>query len=354
MSRGGKRTKQKRGRVEVVCENCGRTFAKKRVDLQRTKYNFCSRECYKAKIRDVPNSGRFRKDQKSWHKGLTIADERVRKRIEKAKETKLKLIAEGKLDPFKNFGIPRWSEEELEVLKRKYPSCGVNIPELSHKSRGTIKTMAYQLGIRCNRRGNFTPIPSEDLAYVLGVMFSDGSSDNSTVKLLTVEKDFAVGFFKALKGCGLKPRIRINTRKQYTQGFAYVVSASNVSLARWCKNLNPASVEHIIKGYEPSFLSGIIDGDGDLPSKVRKRGCYVCLRIRQKKRGEERINFYTNLLRRLGCNPAVFEEKNGSHCVVLSPQEEVWELFQKINPAIRYKHPRRKIESIAQSQHISS
>jgi len=78
----------------------------------------------------------FKKGQKSWNSGLTIADDRVRRNLEK---TCLKQ------------NIKLWSNEELEVLKNIYPQIDIPIEEvfktLPNRTPKVIYNKAEQLGL---------------------------------------------------------------------------------------------------------------------------------------------------------------------------------------------------------------
>lgn len=236
--------------------------------------------------------------------------------------------------------LGKWTDEEIRILKEKYPRHGTNIPELLSRGRtkGAIKRMASLLGIR-KIRSEFIPKPSEHLAYVLGVMITDGniSTEGRSIRLATVDKEFADAFSKALEGINIKPSIRIDRRNKYRQGFAYLVRGYNVAFIEFYKSLTLDDVEKLVEGYEAHFLRAVMDGDGNLNTVTQKGRVYFKVRIRIKKNGKEKCELIKKLIEKLGYHPTIAKDNNGFYAVHLSDQEEVFWFLNTIKPTIKRK-----------------
>jgi hypothetical protein len=267
-----------------------------------------------------------------WNKGLTKYDPRVRMITEKMMTTKLKLIKEGKLKPFANFGKSAWSEEEKKILKEKYPSHGWNISELK-RSKGAIKRMAYVLGVK--RVRTFLARESKELAYLLGVIHSDGNIHNNSVRLICRDFDFAQAFKKSLDSLGISSSLKPLYRNHY-KGEAYQVYGFNSEFAKWVSKLTFDEMERIVAPYKLDFLRGLYDGDGNLHLVKGKKRKYLKLRIRMKKPSKiPTLKIAKRFLENLGFHSILAQVEKGLLCLGLYRQEEIIHFLEMLKPSIK-------------------
>jgi hypothetical protein len=189
-------------------------------------------------------------------------------------------------DMFSKLGIARrkiineeWTNMELQTLKQNADHSIVEIMLLlPTRSEWGIKHKYNQLGIdrsyfAANDLKEFiVPGKSEDFAYFLGALCSDGWNSGNSIGLSAKDKDFVEAFEKI--GCnlfGVKPISRVIDRSHLkNHSNMYEVQfvsrglcrfLGDVSEKNWCFNNRIRFVKRN-KKYASAFLSGYIDGDG--------------------------------------------------------------------------------------------
>lgn len=112
--------------------------------------------------------------------------------------------------------------------------------------------------------------PSEDLAYVLGVLKGDGCIDfknkSGRIRLSQTRSEFAISFETALKNIGFNPHTSIDDMfKRKNSGFGrkaqyyYVTYGYSIKFAQWYKQLSLEDIEKIL-GDKSEFIEAFIRG----------------------------------------------------------------------------------------------
>lgn len=141
----------------------------------------------------------------------------------------------------------------------------------------------YACKVASSEKNTIKPIltPSEDLAYILGVLVGDGCVCHTTsgdyfAALNVKTKVFAESFAKSLKKIGLNPFIQhiwvtsIINGRQY-EGYDWRVRAYSKLLFQWFKNLKVTEFQKFLKKpeYKIAFLRGLYESEGS-------RGYWSC------------------------------------------------------------------------------
>ncbi len=146
-------------------------------------------------------------------------------------------------------------------IARKLQADGVNV------SRVTVMRWCKGLHDPRNRLNSVKLEPSPELAYVIGVMFGDGSvsfrksgrSYKYRIRLKVVDREFAEEFKRCLEALGLKPSIRLERDRSRCD--------------RWCVEVNSKilyeflsqpkeKLFEVVEKFPAEFLRGFFDSEG--------------------------------------------------------------------------------------------
>lgn len=178
-----------------------------------------------------PNKGSFRKGQASWSKGKSWSKEMRRKISERTKEA-------------------------MRQIRLVSPQ----------KWRDSVMVGALKRALKPNLN------PSDDLAYILGVLKGDGCvsinrSNNAHFILLEVTSlNFAQSFSDALELIGLNPHISkawVNP-KSWGKKEKYLARAISKRFVEWYKRLSLKEIEGVVSGYEVAFIRGFYESEGSV------------------------------------------------------------------------------------------
>jgi len=145
--------------------------------------------------------------------------------------------------------------------------------------------------------------PSKDLAYILGVLYSDGcvkmyNYNNRPYYIIIVktkDKIFAENVYNALKNIGLNVRIYISNGKYYE------VESHSKMFVVWFLSLTLDDLLKIVDGYEKDFIRGFYEGDGNL--SYRTKNGKKLPQIRFFNSNYKIIKLVRDLLIKLGYHP---------------------------------------------------
>lgn len=204
--------------------------------------------------------------------------------------------------------------------------------------------------------------PTTNLAYVLGVLFSDGNvygryvnnPSRYWITLNTIDTSFAESFANALKQIGLNPKITIITKlRGYMKKPQYQVRAISKAFCQWFKELTLEKVANLLNS-DPlflEFLRGLYEGDGYLVKcnqKQIKRGreyLYTIWRFGIINTNIKLMEIISERLRKLGFHPKLVYDKTrlGTPFVRLHlyRQNEVTQILKLLNPVIERKSYKR-------------
>lgn len=182
-----------------------------------------------------------------------------------------------------------WTQQEVEILKEKYPGEESEIsPLFPNRSWNAIKLKAMELGLARDQERyrnsrevadklrelseqNKIKVKFENkisLSYVLGVIDGDGYDDSKgTIGLEVKDKEFADKFIKKLKEINLNP----NSSKRRGK---FTVWASSQELVRWLNEIENKKLYWLSeKGDEWAYIEGRYDSDGNLHPSGSPRIC---------------------------------------------------------------------------------
>jgi len=106
--------------------------------------------------------------------------------------------------------------------------------------------------------------PSEELAYILGVMLGDGSISNNSINFASIDLPFAESFCNTLKKIGFNSGLsKMPLKKNSKQ--TYHVWGSSKQFADWYKKLSLNDIHNFVsqeKGMELEFVRGFYESEG--------------------------------------------------------------------------------------------
>ena len=103
------------------------------------------------------------------------------------------------------------------------------------------------------------------LAYILGVMAGDGTTDRGSVRLWTIDEDFALKFKVSLEewsGYTCKVSKDERTHPNYRQGFCWVVKLYSKEIRSFLKNFDTSVILCASEDIKVNFLKGFYDSEG--------------------------------------------------------------------------------------------
>lgn len=106
---------------------------------------------------------------------------------------------------------------------------------------------------------------SSNLAYILGVMAGDGTTDRGSVRLWTIDEDFALKFKVSLEewsGYTCKVCKDERTHPNYRQGFCWVVKLYSKEIRNFLKNFDNSLILYGSRDIKVNFLKGFYDSEG--------------------------------------------------------------------------------------------
>jgi hypothetical protein len=214
---------------------------------------------------------------------------------------------------FSKLGVKRrkiindeWSKKEVTVLRKNINNRFTVLKDcLPKRTEWAIKHKYNQLGLD---RGSFSgcsydfkkPVLSEDYAYFLGVLASDGWNDGNSIGLLVKDKEFRdVWAYIGKNLFDLKPKLRERDGRLKNHSVLYEVQFSSVKLCEFLgdfskKNwFNNKNIEFIFKNKKliAAFLSGYVDSDGCIG-----RGLVIAVSSGQDKIAEMLKSFGTSFV----------------------------------------------------------
>ncbi len=132
-------------------------------------------------------------------------------------------------------------------------------------SRVTVMRWCKGLHNPLNRMNSVKLDPSPELAYVIGVIFGDGSVSfkrkeyKYRIRLKVVDKEFAEEFKRCLEALGLKPSLRLERDRSRCD--RWCVEANSKMLYEFLKQPKEKLFE-VAKKYPVEFLRGFFDSEG--------------------------------------------------------------------------------------------
>lgn len=168
-------------------------------------------------------------------------------------------------------GGKSWTQEEIETLKDKYQAIPAKeIAQELDRSTNSIYLKANSLGFS-NTHIAFTPEPSEDLSYVLGVVDGDGwvSEPSWSVAFEVKDEEFTEKFKATLERLGLRPKCDTRNRSHDYKGsqwdsHMYRVYAYCKNFVEWYQSL---TYEDRLSLFESdsqrwAYIEGLYESDG--------------------------------------------------------------------------------------------
>lgn len=245
----------------------------------------------------------------------------------------------------KKYGInsknsPKWTEEDIKLLKEHYPSSREKFDDLfPERTWNAVKLKAMNLGLsktaeeHRKSESNLKRLRklSEDhainvdyeatssISYVLGVIDGDGYTDRKgTVGLEVKDQVFADKFVRNLKSIGLNPNTGTRRGK-------ITVWASSKELVEWVIDLEEKKLNWLLEeGDSWRYIEGQYDSDGNLHPCGSPRICSY---------DEKEKEFLHGLLSKLEINCNI--QQNNVWVSKTSSEE----FFKNINPVLERRRP---------------
>lgn len=194
-------------------------------------------------------------------------------------------------------------------------------------------------------RLKWQPIPSADLAYVLGALKGDGhvtspeapNSNQNRILLEVTDWVFACSFRDALERIGLRPwKMRKSIDRRPHRKPRWVVTARSKAFAAWYRSLDLETMRLVIRGFEEHFIRGLYEAEGHLI--VASPGdTDVVIGMAD----EALIRMVHSILASWGMHPTIHlaPDRRPGHKtvyrVMLSRQADVYRFFQRVRPCIK-------------------
>jgi len=203
--------------------------------------------------------------------------------------------------------------EEARALRQK----GLSYSEIARilrakgvkVSRVTVMRWCKGLHDPRNRLNSVKLDPSPELAYVIGVIFGDGSVSfkkrdyKYRIRLKVVDREFAEEFKRCLEALGLKPSLRLE--RDRTRCDRWCVEANSRILYEFLTQPKERLFE-VAKEYPAEFLRGFFDSEGTVyinPKDPR------IARVRASNYDLELLEFMKALLLDLGIYSTIYITK---------------------------------------------
>ncbi len=189
-------------------------------------------------------------------------------------------------------------------IARTLESKGVKV------SRVTVMRWCKGLHDPFNRMNSAKLEPSPELAYIVGVMFGDGSTSfrksgrsyKYRIRLKVVDKEFAEEFKRCLEEVGLKPSLRFERNRARCD--RWCVEANSKILYEFLRQPKDKLFE-VAEKYPAEFLRGFFDSEG---SVCWNEKCKTLV-IDASNCDEEILTFARNLLQSLDIHSKIYKTK---------------------------------------------
>ena len=163
-------------------------------------------------------------------------------------------------------------------------------------------------GITPSNRIKVNLTPTEDLAYVIGVLKGDGSLLVSTkkrtygIQLNAKDEDFCKAFYQSLKAIGLRPHL---SQPPSNNGL-YRVTAYSKEFYEWYSKLTLEDLEKMLynESLIKAFLRGYFDSEGSVSFNR-----YGNASVRLSSTDGELIKFVQRLLLKIGIRSTIYFEE---------------------------------------------
>jgi AraC-like DNA-binding protein len=276
-------------------------------------------------VKGSPQPHGFKKGNIPWNKGkfkANIAVEEV-KRLYHIEHKTVKEIAE--MFGYSSSGMRKWMIKHGISIRRTAETNAL-------RGSGNIKKVNLQ--------------PSEQLFYVLGVIYGDGNyrkdGDTYRVELRVTSKTFAKSFEEILRQIGLKPCTWVDKRSERNPSWSdlYTVSACSARLCKWLKEKSYDDIWNIMQTNTEcvkAFLRGFYESEGCL--HLRKEGG---IRVSVSNTKKELIDLVARAVEHIGFKYSITTYKNERYAngvcyrlEILGRRPEKERFIKLINPCIK-------------------
>lgn len=230
------------------------------------------------------------------------------------------------------------SREELERLYWEQMFSLDEIGEIYGVKKSSVARKMKKLGIpRRKKTPSIRPAlePSEDLAYVLGVLLGDGSvfpiNSNSSyaIQLTNTSKVFVESFANALKRIGIHPCFFDIPQENPNWNKQYGVKGHSILFGKWYETLAPSNIRKLLKTREMvvSFLRGFYESEGhtDKPTANSRR-------VSISNTNEELLRLVQHLVESLGYKTSIH---GGKDIYIRGRKIDKERFLAELNPCIK-------------------
>jgi len=248
---------------------------------------------------------------------------------------------------------PKKIKITCEELRKMYYDKNLSMYDIARilgVHRASVLARLRKCGIKSKGHGyklvryhpNFKK--ENDIAYILGVMLTDGYIGNSwrnkKIVLATDRIEFAESFSNALARIGLRPRWRIIKPKKQNHKWLIRVEANSSEFAKWYHSLSKEEIVNIVDKKPIDFLRGVYEGDGSLVIRGKNQ-----IRVYPiTNTNIWLINIVTSLLTKLNFNYSIWKRKKRNYKTIymvnlLGKTNKKLEFIYLINPSIKKPKP---------------
>lgn len=251
----------------------------------------------------------------------------------------------------------KWTEEERNLLKEKYPKQGSGIPELLERhTKVAIYNQARLLDLNVEsdaisrtqssiqekkNKEKLNLSPSKNLAYVLGVCLGDGwvnkpSRQDNRIGLESTDKEFIVSFRNSLREVGLNP-YGIGSRKRKDRSRTWFVNTSNKWFCQWFHKLSYKDLRKLLEKnhFKKEFVRGFYESEGTFDRNGSR------WRLRIYNTDSDLLSFVGELIKELGYETRITEEKTSYIDQIFDLRvtrgTNIVKFLREINPCISRK-----------------
>jgi len=178
--------------------------------------------------------------------------------------------------------VGRYGDGELaDRLNYLYWKQGLSLEKIAYIEGVTLATVhkrMKKLGIPRRGQHDWHRVkvdlkPSEQLAYILGVLLGDGMVSGRMIRLRSIDYAFAKSFYNALKKVGFRPYMTMEEQRGLGFKPLHVVRGASVDFVQWFKSLSTKDIERIVLKSESlakEFIRGFYESEGYL--NLERRG----------------------------------------------------------------------------------
>jgi len=194
----------------------------------------------------------------------------------------------------------KWSEEELQILRQKYPEQGSDIEELTeNRTKGSIRSKAKRLDISTQKTALDPKTKDKDnfkTGFLVGSLIGDGNikKNESRISFTQKDEDYIDELITTFNKLTDKKPSKYDSREKY-----YEISFNSKKWIPVFKDLKSKVLKEnseFSKEFKKGYVTGLFDSEGSVVDNNN------CLSLKLSMTEKEPVKKYVEYLKKLGVN----------------------------------------------------